>query len=89
MMSERDKKVVLKIIGATVAVFLIVLIGTPYIQQIISIIFPPDGPEDQLDHIIETINVNTVTHLPYPNIPQPLDTKDILPDIKSEYPPQV
>ncbi len=89
MTSKRDKKVFLKIIGAAFAVFIIVLIGTSYIQQIISIIFPPDGPEDQLNHIIETINVKTVTHLPYTNIPQPLGTKDILPDIKSEYPPQV
>ncbi|MDD2836283.1 MAG: VWA domain-containing protein [Methanothrix sp.] len=33
--------------------------------------------------------MNTVTHLPYTNIPQPLETIEILPDIKSEYPPQV
>ncbi|MCX6680691.1 MAG: VWA domain-containing protein [Methanothrix sp.] len=33
--------------------------------------------------------MNKVKHTPDPNIPQPLGTKDILPDIKSEYPPQV
>ncbi len=70
MMSERDKRVFLKIIGAAVIVFIIVYMW-------------PIGD------IYSTINVNKVKHTPDPNIPQPLGTKDILPDIKSEYPPQV
>ena len=70
MMSERDKRVFLKIIGAAVIVFIIVYMW-------------PGGD------IYSTINVNKVKHTPDPNIPQPLGTKDILPDIKSEYPPQV
>ena len=71
MMSERDKRVFLKIIGAAVIVFIIVYMW-------------PGGGD-----IYSTINVNKVKHTPDPNIPQPLGTKDILPDIKSEYPPQV
>jgi len=98
MVSERDKKVIFKIIGAALAVFIIVLIITgPDIFKIIQGIIDgtntttidPDKIVSKLDEIVSTINVNTVTHLPYTNIPQPLDTIDTLPDIKSEYPPQV
>jgi len=85
MLSERDKNVILKIIGAAVAVFIIVWAFTGDDGKKSSVV----NGKEELDKIIPTINVNTVTHLPYPDIPQPLDTKDILPDIKSEYPPQV
>jgi Ca-activated chloride channel family protein len=89
MLRESDKNVLLKIIGAAIAVFIIVWIFAGYDTG--------DGNKDKsavngkedLDKIIPTINVNTVTHLPYPDIPQPLGTIDILPDINSEYPPQV
>jgi len=70
MMSERDKKVFLKIIGAAVIVFIIVYMW-------------PIG------NIYSTINVHEVKHTPYPNIPQPQPTIVLLPDINSEYPPQV
>ncbi|MDD2836104.1 MAG: substrate-binding domain-containing protein, partial [Methanothrix sp.] len=85
MLSNSDKNVILKIIGAAVAVFIIVWTFTGDDERDSLAV----NGKEELDKIIPTINVNTVTHLPYPDIPQPLDTKDILPDIKSEYPPQV
>ena len=85
MLNERDRNVILKIIGAAVVVFIIVWTFTGHDDKENLVV----NGKEELDKIIPTINVNTVTHLPYPDIPQPLDTKDILPDIKSEYPPQV
>jgi Ca-activated chloride channel family protein len=91
MISERDKNLMLKIIGAAVAVFIIIWIFVPpHPPTGGEKGFPPsNNPVGDLDKIIQTININTVTHLPYTNIPQPLETIEILPDIKSEYPPQV
>jgi|WetSurMetagenome_2_1015567.scaffolds.fasta_scaffold26231_2 Ca-activated chloride channel homolog len=93
MVNESDKKVILKIIGAAVAVFLLVLIA--------SIFFPPEPPDrggnnqtiskeeaaELLDSIIKTINVNMVTH-PRGEVEQEKELIYILPDI-SKYPLQV
>ena len=91
MMDKSNKNVILKIIGLTVAVFLLVLL-----------VLGPYGPgPDKIDHqigkeeavglldsIIKEINVNTVTHGKIPVDLLPTDIKDTLPDI-SKYPPQV
>jgi len=99
MMSERDKKVFLKIIGAAVAVFLIVLIVAPPYPDIPDIIhkiisgnstseFPQGGTVEQLNHIIETINVKTVKHPKGIVNVTPTNITEFLPDI-SKYPPRV
>jgi Ca-activated chloride channel family protein len=79
MPNDADKKVILKILGATVVVFLLV-------YMVIKII---DDGQDDLESIIEDVNVNTVTHEPIPVdiIPEPVII--ILPDIDESYPPQV
>jgi len=80
MPNEGDKKVILKIIGAAIAVFIIVYVG-------ITLILPPGN--ETLVHIIEDINVKNVTHPPNWNTVQPPDPKTILPDIDKEYPLKV
>ncbi len=78
MLRESDKNVILKIIGAAIAVFIIVLIGIT--------IIPP--PNETLDSIIQDINVKTVSHgkgMVEITITDPLK---VLPDI-SKYPPRV
>ena len=80
MLDNTDKKVILKILGATVAVFILVYL----------MIDPPPPPDKvTLEDIIEDINVNVVTHNPRPVdiIPEPLIRR--LPDIDRSYPPQV
>jgi len=77
MLNERDKKVILKIIGLAVVVFIIVLIGSG----------PGPGPET-LDKIIPNINVKTVLHEKRPVDVTPTKPIDFLPEI-SKYPPQV
>ena len=74
MPNDADKKVILKILGATFGVFLLVLIVI--------------GPEEEvtLKDIIEDIDVNTVTHVPRPVDITPENLTDTLPDISS-YPP--
>jgi Ca-activated chloride channel family protein len=96
MVNESDKKVILKIIGAAAAVFIIVyLLVDPFP------IDPDDGKKTikdietahkLLDKIIKDINVNTVPHTPEPIEIQATDDREALrnslPDI-SKYPPQV
>ena len=81
MLNERNKKVILKIIGAAVVVFILVYLA-------IIVIGPGGG---SLDDVIKDINVNTVPH-PMGQVVVPPDLKDsltgILPEI-SKYPPQV
>ena len=90
-MDKSNKSVILKIIGLTVAVFLLVLL----------VLYPDGSDAGKIDHkiskeeavgllesIIKEINVNTVTHGKIPVDLRPTDIKDILPDI-SKYPPQV
>jgi Ca-activated chloride channel family protein len=96
MLNEGNKKVILKIIGAAVAVFILV-----YLE--ITIIGPDEsGPDESrpnesepdegaMDDIIKEINVNTVPHsMGHVLVPSDLNdslTED-LPEI-SKYPPQV
>ena len=77
MLDKSNKNVILKIIGAAVVVFLVVLV--------VSSLFP-SGPKS-LDDIVKEINVNTVTHQKVP-VDVQADLKDSLPEI-SKYPPQV
>jgi len=77
MPNDADKKVILKILGATVGVFLLVYL------------LIPDGGTDNLADIIEEIDVNTVTHSPAPVDITPENPIDTLPDIGHSYPPQV
>ncbi len=78
MLRESDKNVILKIIGAAVVVFIIVLIGMT--------IIPP--PNETLDSIIQDINVKTVSHGKGMVEIEPPDHGKTLPDI-SKYPPRV
>jgi Ca-activated chloride channel family protein len=80
MLSERDKKVVLKIIGAAVVVFIVVLIAMQLIGEKTEI--------EKLNDIIENINVKTPPHEKSIVDVTPTKMIDILPDI-SKYPPQV
>lgn len=93
MMKEGNKKVILKIMGSAVAVFILVYLA-------ITIIGPGEKPGSEpgkepdvelLDDVIKDINVNTVSH-PIGQVVVPPDINDslteILPDI-SKYPPQV
>jgi len=77
MPNESDKKVILKIMGAAVIVFILVYVGIS--------ITKPSG----LDPVLEGINVKTVTHPMVPVNVQPPEPNDILPDISTNYPPQV
>jgi Ca-activated chloride channel family protein len=81
MLNESNKKVILKIIGAAVVVFILVYLA-------INIIGPREG---SLDDVIKDINVNTVPH-PMGQVSVSPDLNDslteILPEI-SKYPPQV
>ncbi|MGC9514409.1 vWA domain-containing protein [Methanocrinis sp.] len=77
MPNDADKKVIWKIMGATVGVFLLVYL------------LIPDGGTDNLADIIEDIDVNTVTHSPAPVDITPENPIDTLPDIDHSYPPQV
>ncbi len=83
MPNNSDKKVILRIMGAAVGVFILVYLG-------ITLIGGPDDRNavEKLESIIEDINVNTVTHDPIPVDITPENLKDTLPDISS-YPPQV
>ncbi|MFB3765309.1 MAG: substrate-binding domain-containing protein [Methanotrichaceae archaeon] len=86
MPNESDKKVILGIIGAAVAVFILVYVGI----HITGITIPPPDtdPIRGLERIIKDINVNTVTHPKSPVDILPPDLKYSLPEI-SKYPPQV
>ena len=77
MLDKSNKNVILKIIGAAVVVFLVVLVASSFFQP---------GPKP-LDKIISEINVNTVTHQKVP-VDVQSDLKGSLPEI-SKYPPQV
>ena len=77
MLDKSNKNVILKIIGAAVVVFLVVIVAYSIIQP---------GPKS-LDKILSEINVNTVTHQKVP-VDVQADLKDSLPEI-SKYPPQV
>lgn len=86
MLKERNNKVIFKIIGAAVAVFVLVYLA-------IILLGPDEGGSDgaALDDVIKEINVNTVSH-PMGHVVVPPDLNDslneVLPDI-SKYPPQV
>jgi Ca-activated chloride channel homolog len=77
MLDKSNKDVILKIIGAAVVVFLVVLVASSFFQA---------GPKS-LDKIISEINVNTVTHQKVP-VDVQSDLKGSLPEI-SKYPPEV
>lgn len=77
MPNDADKKVIWKILGATVGVFVLVYL----------VIAPPS--EVTLESIIEEINVNTVPHEPMPVDIIPENLNKTLPDIDDSYPPQV
>lgn len=81
MLKESDNKVILKIIGAAVVVFIFVYLA-------ITMIGPGEG---SLNGVIKDINVNTVSH-PMGQVHVPSDLEDSLteslPEI-SKYPPQV
>ena len=78
MLDDSDKKVILKILGATVGVFILVYLFI-------------DHPSDDttLESIIKDINVNEVPHPKRPVDFLPPDLTIILPDIDGSYPPQV
>ncbi|HII06746.1 MAG TPA: VWA domain-containing protein [Methanotrichaceae archaeon] len=88
MPNNSDKKVILRIVGAAVAVFLLVYLG------ITTLTGDPDDLDERdavekLEDIIEDINVNNPgTPHPIPVDITPENLKDTLPDISS-YPPQV
>ncbi|MDY9925672.1 VWA domain-containing protein [Methanosarcina sp.] len=90
MLNESNKKVILKIIGAAVVVFLLVYLGikltTDWDKPPGEIII--ENANESLQSVIEDIDVNTVTHSKVPVDITPIHPKDILPDI-SKYPPQV
>jgi Ca-activated chloride channel family protein len=81
MLKESNNKVILKIIGAAVVVFIFVYLA-------ITMIGPVEG---SLNGVIKDINVNTVSH-PMGQVYVPSDLEDSLteslPEI-SKYPPQV
>ena len=77
MLDNSNKNVILKVIGAAVVVFIVVLVVSSFFQP---------GPKS-LDKILSEININTVTHQKVPVNVQ-ADLKDSLPEI-SKYPPQV
>jgi len=85
MPNDSDKKVILKILGATVVVFLLVYM----VIKIIDDGQDERGVVEKLEAIIEDIDVNYVKHEPMPVniIPEPIINR--LPDINSSYPPQV
>jgi Ca-activated chloride channel homolog len=83
MISERDKKVFLKIIASAAIVFAIIWIAITLMP-----IDPLIKAENELNEIIKDINVNTVQHKPVPVKIMPPDLGPILPDI-SKYPLQV
>ena len=78
MIDKNNKNVILKIIGAAVAVFLLVYIG---------IMMFGSGPQS-LEGIIKDIDVKTVSHRMGTVDILPPDLNKILPEI-SKYPPQV
>lgn len=79
MPNESNKKVILGIIGAAVVVFILAYAG---------IIITGSG-EKSLPDIIKEINVKTVTHPMVPIGAQPPELITTLPDISTNYPPQV
>lgn len=79
MPNEGSKKVILGIICAAVAVFILVYAG---------IIITGSG-ERSLPDIIKDVNVKTVTHPMNWDSSQPPKLIDTLPEINKEYPPQV
>jgi len=79
MPNESNKKVILGIIGAAVAVFILAYTG---------IIITGSG-EKSLPDIIKDINVKTVPHPMNWDTVQPPKLIDTLPEIDKEYPPQV
>jgi Ca-activated chloride channel family protein len=83
MTDENGKRMLLKIGGLTVAVFLLAFIG--------STIFGHDGgivPPKSLEDIVKEIDVSIVHHEGVPIEIEPINLTDVLPDI-SKYPPQV
>jgi len=90
MMDKSDKNLILKIIGAAVAVFLLV-----YIEIIVTGDSEKSGPQistddatKSLESIIKNIDVKTVPHQSRPIETLQPNLIDSLPDI-SKYPPQV
>ena len=79
MPTDSDKKVILKVMGATVGVFILVYV-------VIGILWPPT---ETLDDIIEDINVNHPYHPSRPVDGLPPDLDKMLPDIDDSYPPRV
>ena len=79
MLDNTDKNVILKIMGATVGVFILVYMGMHMIG----------GGDSTLKDITEDINVNTPTHPRQPADIIPENPINILPDINDSYPPQV
>jgi Ca-activated chloride channel family protein len=68
MLDKSNKNVIVKVIGAAVVVFLVVLVVSTFF---------PSGPKS-LDKILSEINVNTVTHQKVP-VDVQADLKDSLP----------
>lgn len=79
MLDEKNKNVILKIVGLAIAVFILVYIGTIIID---------DDEEKTLDEIVKGIDVTTVKHNGVPVEIEPTDLIRILPDI-SNHPLQV
>lgn len=79
MPNEGDKKVISRIIGAAVVVFILVYVGVNII----------DDNGKSLPDIIKDIHVKTITHPMVPIGAQPPEPKDLLPDISINYPPKV
>lgn len=82
MPSDADKKVIWKILGAAVGVFILVYLGISLFGH---------GPDERdaierLDSIVEDIDVNTVTHEPMPVDIIPENLTDTLPDVDDSYP---
>jgi Ca-activated chloride channel family protein len=93
MTDKSNKNVILKVIGLAVAVFLLILLAY-YITGNTGGPGPIDITKERgiaiekLNSIIKEIDVKTVPHTMDPNVPQPSELIDIMPDI-SKYPLQV
>ncbi len=92
MPNNSDKKVILRIIGAAVVVFILVFLGIIIFDYLWPATVSKNNTEiavESLESIIKDINVNAPPHPPGQVVAQPSELKYILPEINKKYPPQV
>jgi Ca-activated chloride channel family protein len=88
MMNVKDKNIILKIIGAAIVVFIIVLIGGDFFNGHNGDQQSPDRAAQELDSIVQDINVKIVDHPKGTVTIGTVDPIGVLPDI-SKYPLRV